>query len=69
MPNRAGWTRSLVGVALCGSFALSADAQSGASLAPQGGELWEQRIREELRRDILLREQQLWDAAAGAAIP
>lgn len=69
MPSRAGWIRSLVGVVLCGSFTLSADAQPGAASTPEGGELWERRVREDLRRDILRREQQVWDAAAGAASP
>jgi len=69
MPSRAAWLRSLVSVAVCGSFALSAAAQPGAAPTPDGGELWEKQVREGLRRDILLREQQLWDVAADTASP
>jgi tetratricopeptide (TPR) repeat protein len=63
MPIGSPWTRSLAGFALLSSFSLSAAAQPAWSAEPGepvAGELWEQEIREQLRRDILSREQELW---------
>ena len=58
MPYRSWWIRCSAGFALASAVALPASAQDPDA----SGELWEQQIREEVRRDILERETRLWES-------
>jgi len=69
MPNRARWTQCFLRLALFSALAAPATAQVGVAEPQTEGELWEQQIRDELRRDILLRDEVLWGEASAGALP